>query len=131
MHEFSIATQIVESVLDFARERQAGEVLRVRLQIGDLTCIQTEQLTFCFNSITRETPMAKTLLEIEPVAARVRCPHCSYQGRPRYWKDALVAATIPTLQCPQCGKAAEATRGHECEIKSVQFVGRNPEEMAA
>jgi len=29
---------------------------------------------------------------------------------------------VPTLQCPECGKAAEPAEGHECAIKTIKFV---------
>lgn len=128
MHEFSLATQIVENVLEFARARRTGEVLTVRLQIGELTSVETEQLRFCFNSITRETLLKNSQLEIESVSAAVRCGHCHYQGAPKYWKGALWSTAIPTLQCPQCGRVAHAIRGHECEIKSVRFEQHHPTE---
>src|SRR5262245_8669676 len=126
MHEFSLATQIVESVLEFFRTHGAGDVLKVRLQLGELTCVDAEQLRFCFNAITEGTRLANTALDIEPVSARIRCPHCLYEGAPKYWEGALAGATIPTLECPDCGKAAVATRGHDCEIKSVLFVELPP-----
>ena len=124
MHEFSLATQIVESVLALVETQDAGEVLQVRLQIGELACVEAEQLRFCFHSITRQTPLENTALEIEPLAAEVRCPHCRYEGPPKYWTDAREAGLTPTLQCPQCGQATGAMRGHECTVKSVRFVRR-------
>jgi len=122
MHEFALATQIVENVTDYARSHQVGKVLQVRLLVGELTCVEAEQLRFCYNSITRETVLENSVLDIEAVPAVVRCSLCRYEGPPKYWGGALSATAIPTLQCPQCGQAAEATGGHECEIESVQLV---------
>ena len=121
MHEFSIAADSVESVLAVAGARQAAQVQKVSLQIGELTCIEPEQLRFCYHSITKETLMENSTLEIEPVRAAVSCPHCSYAGPPKYWDGALSGPPVATLQCPTCGLAAEATEGHECGIKTVQF----------
>jgi hydrogenase nickel incorporation protein HypA/HybF len=121
MHEFSIATQIMESVLEFAEAHQPGEVVKVRLEVGELTCVEPEQLKFCYDSIKTNTVLKTSVLEISMAAAVVKCPHCKYEGAPKYWDDARAAAAIPTLQCPQCGKAAEAVSGHDCAIKSVQF----------
>lgn len=122
MHEFSLATQIVESVTEFVETNpDDNEVVRVRLLVGELAGIEAEQLRFCYNSITRETPLEHSTLEIIPVAARVRCAHCLYQGLPKYLNGSLARAKVPTLQCPRCGKSVEVTQGHECELKSVQF----------
>ena len=65
MHELSIAATVMEDVLGFVEARGIGRVVRVRLAIGELTCIQPEQLKFCYESVTRETPLAdsQSLLE--------------------------------------------------------------------
>jgi hydrogenase nickel incorporation protein HypA/HybF len=123
MHEFSIAASIVENVEAFAEKQRASRVLEVTLLIGEFTHLERDQLRFCFESITRENPMLEgALLEIESSDAAVRCPHCGYAGPPKYWDGALAGTSVPTLQCPGCGKTAEPAEGHECAIKAVKFV---------
>ncbi|MHA3771220.1 hydrogenase maturation nickel metallochaperone HypA/HybF [Verrucomicrobiota bacterium sgz303538] len=122
MHELSIATAIMERVLEFAAAQQATQVLSVRCAIGELTHLQTEQLQFCYSAIVKDTPIADSALEIEQVQALVKCPHCSYEGAPKYWDEALSLISVPTLECPECGGTAEVTRGHECAIQGVKFV---------
>jgi Zn finger protein HypA/HybF involved in hydrogenase expression len=51
----------------------------------------------------------------------VRCAHCEYSGRPKYWDDALSVAPIPTLECPNCGSAVEPVEGNDCAIKAIRF----------
>ena len=57
MHEFSIAAEMVDCVREFSRAHPDVEVLSVRVQIEELTCIEPEQLGFCYESITRKTPL--------------------------------------------------------------------------
>ena len=121
MHEFSIATTLVEDVLKFAEKQGATKVVRVRLGIGELTCVQSEQLKFCYESVITETALAGSELEIETIPARVACSHCGYQGAPKYWMDSLADFPIATFQCPTCGKSVEAIQGHECAIKTIQY----------
>lgn len=121
MHELSIAASIVESVLEFIQNHHVNSVLKVCLAVGELTCVQAEQLKFCYESVARETAIGESTLEIEEVPARVRCAHCAYEGPPKYWMDSLCDAPIATLQCPECGKAADASQGHECAIKTIQY----------
>ena len=121
MHELSIAATVVEDVLGFVESRGGGRVVYVRLAIGELTCVQSEQLKFCYESVTRETLLADSELEIEAVPARVSCPHCGYKGPPKYWMGSLNDAPVPTLQCPGCGKSADAEQGHECAIKTIRY----------
>jgi len=126
MHELSIASAVVDSVLEFIAERSVKRVLAVRLGVGELSHVEAEQLRFCYMAITQETPLQDSDLEIEKVGAVVRCGHCNYSGRPKYWEDALSAAPIPTLECPSCGGAVEPVEGNDCAIKSVRFVSDEP-----
>jgi hydrogenase nickel incorporation protein HypA/HybF len=121
MHEFSIASSIVESVLEFVAKNKIEKVLEVKLLIGELTAVESEQLRFCYGAITGETAMENSSLEIEQVKAAVSCPYCSYRGRPKYWHDALADSPIVTLQCPECGQTAEPTQGNECAIKTIKY----------
>lgn len=121
MHELSIVSVLAEKILGFLDEQKASKVLVVRVAVGELTLLEAEQMRFCYTAVSEGTPLQGSCLEIETVQAAVECAICRYQGRPKYWDDALAFAAVPTLECPGCGAAAEAVRGHECEIKSVQF----------
>lgn len=120
MHEFSIATDVVTAVAEYAGEHPDKRVSRVFLEIGELTCVGVEQLEFCYQSIVAESTLAGSQLKIDITPAQVECRHCKYRGKPRYWDSGLTALS-PTLQCPNCGQAADAFAGHECAIKSIQF----------
>jgi hydrogenase nickel incorporation protein HypA/HybF len=122
MHEFSIATQILEDLMAFAAAHDGKEILTVRLEIGELMCVEHEQLRFCYDSIKMDTPLQNSTLEIITAPAVVECPICQYEGTPKYWDAGLSAGSIATLQCPACGKAAKAIRGHDCAIRSVQLI---------
>jgi hydrogenase nickel incorporation protein HypA/HybF len=115
-------------VLEFVEARQPGEVLKIRLEIGELMCVEAEQLRFCFDSIKKETDLNSSSLEIATVPAVVKCPHCTYEGPAKRWDGGLSNGSIATLQCPACGKAAQAIQGHDCAIKSIQLSNlRSPE----
>ncbi len=122
MHELSIASAVVESVLEYLAVHEVKKLLTVRLAVGELSHVEADQLRFCYMAITRETVMENSTLEIENVAAVVNCPRCSYRGRPKYWENALSAAPIPTLECPDCQGAVEPVEGNDCAIKTIQFV---------
>jgi hydrogenase nickel incorporation protein HypA/HybF len=122
MHELSIASSVVDSVLEFVDTHKVKKVLTVRLSVGELSHVEADQLRFCYTAITQETAMENSTLEIENVAAVVECPRCTYRGRPKYWEDALSAAPIPTLECPNCQGTVEAVQGSDCAIKTIQFV---------
>jgi hydrogenase nickel incorporation protein HypA/HybF len=122
MHELSIASGLVEKLLEFSAQHPQRTIIEVRLDIGELSHIDPEQLLFCYESITRETPLDGSTLTVEKTPATVNCPHCTYRGRPDYWDDALAIAPVITMRCPKCGKAVDADQGHECAIKLVRFL---------
>jgi hydrogenase nickel incorporation protein HypA/HybF len=120
MHELSIASAVVERVLEFINTRPIRKVLAVRLAIGELSHVEADQLRFCYMAITEQTPIQDSVLEIETVEAVVRCERCSYRGRPKYWDDALSVGPILTLQCPNCDDTVEVIEGNDCAIKSIR-----------
>lgn len=127
MHEFSIASGLVEKLLDFAAKNPDKKIVDVRVAIGEFTQIEGEQLRFCYESIITEMPIAGSSLTIEPIPGKVACPHCSYRGAPKYWDGALHGGPVATLECPGCGNAARIMEGEECAIRSVRFT---PNELA-
>ena len=122
MHELSIASGLIEKLLEFSEQNPERAILEVRLEIGELSHIDTEQLRFCYESIAKETPLEGSVLTISTVPAMVTCPHCAYRGRPDYWDEALAIAPVITMRCPNCGKAVDADQGHECAIKSLRLI---------
>ncbi|HZZ20201.1 MAG TPA: hydrogenase maturation nickel metallochaperone HypA [Opitutaceae bacterium] len=121
MHEFSIASGLVEKVTAFAEERAPIRVLKVRLAIGNLMCIQAEQLAFCYNALTEDTPIGGSSLEIEMVPPVVSCTNCGYTGAPKYWEDPQLLSPVPTMSCPKCGSTTEAIEGDQCSIRTISY----------
>jgi Zn finger protein HypA/HybF involved in hydrogenase expression len=48
MHEFSIAASLVEKLSEFVRENPDKRIFEVRLEIGELSHIEHDQLCFCY-----------------------------------------------------------------------------------
>lgn len=127
MHEFSIASGLVERLLEFAEKNPDKKLVEVRVAIGEFTQIEEEQLRFCYESIITELPIAGSSLTIESVPGEVTCRHCSYSGPPKYWEGALHGGPVATLECPDCARTAAITAGAECAIRSVRY---QPNELA-
>ena len=125
MHELSIASGLVEKLLDFAEKNPDKKIVEVVLAVGELSHIEAEQLRFCYEAITTDTQLEGSRLEIEKIDAMVRCTYCSYRGRPKYWDGALSGIPVATLECPFCGKTTDAIEGQECGIKSLRLQGSN------
>jgi hydrogenase nickel incorporation protein HypA/HybF len=122
VHEFSVTSQIVQSVLAEAEKRGAKKVTEVHLVVGKLTFLGLEQLRFAFEVLTKDTILEGAKLIIGEQEGVVRCSHCGYEGGFKYEDDPLYHVPVPTLKCPKCGNVVEITAGKECTIKSIKMM---------
>ena len=125
MHEFSITSQMVQSVLEEAQKQKAKRVLEVRMIIGKLSFLGLEQVKFSYEVLVKGTIMDGSKLFIEEKDGQVKCPSCGYEGEISYEDDPMYhISAIPTitLHCPKCKGTVEIVGGRECLIKSVKLI---------
>jgi hydrogenase nickel incorporation protein HypA/HybF len=122
MHEFSMTSQIVESVLREAREHQASRVLEVHITIGEYTFLNPEQLTFWFDLLSENTLLEGSRLEITEKEGVVSCSDCGYRGTTNQEDDPEFHFSTPTLACPHCGGRTQIEEGKECTITRVRMM---------
>jgi hydrogenase nickel incorporation protein HypA/HybF len=116
-------TQVVESILNLARERKAERIISVHLQVGDLTFLVEDQLKFAFEIITtNEGPMIEDAeLTLEPMAARGSCHSCGFSGELKVVELPESHFSTPTLDCPDCGQMVEVTEGRDLLIRDIRL----------
>ncbi|RLI36267.1 hydrogenase maturation nickel metallochaperone HypA [Candidatus Bathyarchaeota archaeon] len=122
MHEYSVTTQIVSKVLREAESRRAKRVLEVKLQIGELTFLNPEQVKFWYKALVKGTVMEGSKLIIQEKRGLVRCLKCGYEGSFKYEDDPAYHIAFPTLLCPKCGGVVEIIGGRECIIENIKMV---------
>ena len=121
MHELSMTTQIVETVLAEAKKHGAKKVIEVKLVIGKMTFLGTDQIGFSYKILTEDTILKGSKLTIEEKEGTIECPSCGYKGTVPIKDDPAYHIPVPTLQCPECGRAAKIVEGKECTIKSIKM----------
>lgn len=121
MHEYSIATQIVNAVLQEAARHGANKVLEVHIVIGKLTLLGIEQISFCYETLAKGSILEGSKLCIEERDARVKCPACGYEGALEYENNPEYHLSIPTFSCPKCNGIVEIASGRECLIKNIKL----------
>ena len=121
MHELSMTTQIVETVLAEAKKHGAKKVIEVKLVIGKMTFLGTDQIGFSYKILTEDTILKGSKLTIEEKEGTIECPNCGYKGTVPIKDDPAYHIPVPTLQCPECGRAAKIVEGKECTIKSIKM----------
>ena len=122
VHELSMTTQIIESVLEEAKKQGAKKVIEVQLVIGKMTFLGTEQVRFSYNILVEDTIMKGSKLIIEEKDGVIECSSCGYRGEIPVMDDPAYHVPIPTLRCPKCTKAAKIVEGKECTIRSIRMV---------
>lgn len=121
MHELSVMTQIVDSILAEAIKRQATRIEAVDLEIGEYTMLGDEQLKFAYQVLSKENPLLEgSELNIRHLKGRIMCK-CGFEGEVKAAADSPHRA-VPILECPRCCGAAEIVAGRECVIRNIRMV---------
>jgi len=120
MHELSIATILVNTLLDYQRKQKTSlRVLAVYVLIGKLRAISIEQLTYSYDLLIKGTSVAGSKLIVEEVPAKIDCPKCNFTDT-LAMKDDSFHFAIPSLSCPRCGTHLNLTGGDELKIAKIR-----------
>ncbi len=128
MHELSISSAIVDTVIRHARGRR---VSAVRLQVGALRQVVPQSLDFYFGIASRDTVCDGADLELELIDALLRCAACEneWDPAPGTTHDRDPAALLPQFRCPRCSAAGAAVlAGDELLVDSIDVC--EPEETS-
>jgi hydrogenase nickel incorporation protein HypA/HybF len=108
MHELSLATGIVETVVKHADGRR---VISVEMRIGTLRQVVPESLEFYFGICSRDTVCEGATLEQEIIHARLNCRSCGEE-----WE-----LSEPDFRCRSCAESdVEVIAGTEFEVESIE-----------
>jgi hydrogenase nickel incorporation protein HypA/HybF len=109
MHELSIATNVVETVIDSLSEESIAAVKSINISIGIFSGVDPSSLEFCLPLLIENGPLEKAEINIEVMPLVVSCHDCRAEK---------LAAT--SLQCPECRSSAiEIISGKEIQVTSV------------
>jgi len=122
MHEFSISSEIVRTVLDTAKKNHGKRVLSIQLEIGELTLFNVEQVTFWIQELFKESIAEGAKIKVKIIKARIRCEACGYKGGNTSGQKDLFQHLIP-LSCPKCKSfQIKVEKGRECNLSKIQVV---------
>jgi len=122
MHEFSISSEIVKTVLDEAEKNNGKKVLSIQLEIGELTLLNVEQVTFWIHELFKGSIAEGAKVKFKKVKARIRCGECQYRGEPGLNQRDDYQHLIQ-YSCPKCGSIQiMIEKGRECVLRRIQAV---------
>lgn len=110
MHEFSIASSLIEIANKTAEKEGGGKILEIEVEIGQLAGVVINSLAFAFESITRGSGMDDVKLTIREITGQARCVGCKVEFDTSDYLG----------QCPECGEFnPEIIQGRELSVKSI------------
>ena len=116
MHEYSVMKQLVSALLDELEGRDIYKVKEVRLEIGELTFLGEDQLSFAYEVLGKDTILEGSELSVKEIEATVRCDECGYEGGVEYSDEKAFHLNVPVNSCPECGAKPEIVKGKENKI---------------
>lgn len=122
MHEFSVSSEITRTVLDTAEKNRGKKVLSIQLEIGELTLLNVEQVTFWIHELFKGSMAEGAKVKIKTVRARIKCGTCGYHGGRASDQKENFQHLIP-YSCPKCGSfEIKIEKGKECILRRIQAV---------
>jgi hydrogenase nickel incorporation protein HypA/HybF len=112
VHELSIAQSILDIVRQHVPTSDLSQVRTVRVIVGEGAGVVADSLSFSFEAIVAETPMASARMEIEHIPFRLQCASCR-----------VVSSNDAGLRiCPECGSASTTIlSGTELQVKEIEL----------
>jgi hydrogenase nickel incorporation protein HypA/HybF len=124
-----IANSILTGVAAELGRRPGSRAMKVGVRIGELAGVDPDALSFAFEALTLDTPLAGLVLDVEYCVPGSRCRDCSREFEARNFE----------FQCPACGSTNTARiSGDEIEFSYLELeeaeadsLTRNGEESEA
>lgn len=110
MHEYSIVQALLDRVAAEARAHSATTVHRIRVQIGELSGVESDLLEAAFDLARTKTLCATAELEVVPVSARWECENCGAK-----------IARGQILRCMLCDLPARLAQGDEIVLERIEM----------
>ena len=111
MHELSYVARFADRAIAIAEEQHAVSVRKLVVQIGEMTDVLPEYLQKYYPEVTDGTILEGSVLETEPLPAKVRCSSCGTEYHPEKETGYL---------CPVCGSGAgKVLEGRHVVLKEV------------
>jgi len=107
VHELAIVNGILEAVTE---RSEGARILRIVLEIGELTAILPDALQFCFDIAAHGTAAEGAKLDIERTEGLAKCRACRRE----------VPVHLPHGLCPCGSTSLDLIRGDELRIREME-----------
>ncbi len=119
MHEYSLASAIINQVKQVVREYKAVKVNKIIVSADPYEMIIPDLLQDAYKMITDELEIfADSKLELLKLPAEITCIDCDYKGEPAEEGDKEFAFNF---KCPKCGSRDTHLNIRHLTIESVDL----------
>ena len=113
MHELSIVSSVVDTVVESLESYPGARVVEVRLKVGALASVVRESLEFCYGIAAEGTALEGSRLVVNVLPVVMHCEKCG--------KDVELEG-VQSFRCPLCGEPCfDLRQGRELEIDSIEI----------
>ncbi len=123
MHEFSAAMAILDTVLQVAKENNAKRIIKVVVELGELTYLNPEQVKFGFEILSKDTLADGAEIIFEIIPGKIKCYNCGYIGEIN--RDELIDhsfISVQMLKCPKCGSSeTDIIGGNDSIVRNIEI----------
>ena len=111
MHELGLISAMVKSIEAIVKEQGLTEVLKITLEVGELSGVVPHYMEACYPAAVYKTFMENTVLDLETIPGIVRCRCCGREFN----------AVARDFACPDCkSQDMEILSGNDVLIKEIQ-----------
>jgi len=111
MHEFTIVQGLIQQIEEYLKRENYKKVLKINLEIGDLSGVVKEALEFAYDVCSKGTSIEGAQLKISRVPVKARCDKC--------YNEFFVEDYC--FLCPDCGGIdLKILSGRELKIKEME-----------
>jgi hydrogenase nickel incorporation protein HypA/HybF len=112
MHELSIAQEILRIVDQYLPNPTPDSVKYVKIKVGKLANILNDSLSFCYDALTENTPLAGSKLQITELPIKILCVSCNKESE----------IEPPVFACPDCGNnQLKIISGTELQVDEIEL----------
>jgi hydrogenase nickel incorporation protein HypA/HybF len=116
MHELQVTQRILDIVLRHAEANGVNKVISIKLEIGELSDLESEWVQKYFDHLSKDTLAEQAKLEIERTPVVMKCDDCSHSFK-------VDIKDNKEIQCPECaGKKCTLVSGREYYIKDMKVL---------
>ncbi|MHA2028928.1 MAG: hydrogenase maturation nickel metallochaperone HypA/HybF [Candidatus Kariarchaeaceae archaeon] len=123
MHEYGIATILVEKIINEVNTNLGKRVIDVEVEIGEYTFLNFDQIEFCYETLIPDSILEGSKILMNKKEGRVKCDNCSYEGKANTLdQDDGIHFGVLTFMCPNCDGYTRIVEGQDFIIKRIKMV---------